>query len=135
MSNTILFVVDVTRITSRGIDLKVNDAIKNFKSSLTRVGSSVKGVLCIKLYYTVKKSSMFGFSQVEEKVLFEKWVLPVVVRSEKSMAAESLDTEARNLLDYSRDQVQRCLIDIFEVIIMYVCMYVCMCFSVYVLRI
>jgi hypothetical protein len=95
------------------VDGRVADSIKNFKSSLTRVGSSVKGVLSVRFFITLKKSSWF--TQVEEKQCFERWVLPVVVRTEKSIAADSLESDSRTHIDHSRDQVQRCLIDIFEV--------------------
>lgn len=115
------------RISSDDVHAKVLSAVKNFKASLTRVGGAVKGVICINFYVTVLKKN-WVFQQVEDKAIFERWVLPVSVRQEKPSSSslsnaeamshspsQSVGDEYRSSVESSLDHVQRCLMDIFAV--------------------
>ena len=114
------------RINSEEAHAKVLSAIKNFKASLTRVGGAVKGVICIRFYVKTLKTN-WVFQQVEDKQVFERWVLPVSVRQERSSSfsasnespshsqSQSLGDDSRCSVEGSLDHVQRCLMDIFSV--------------------
>lgn len=109
------------RISSDDVHAKVLSAIKNFKASLTRVGGAVKGVICVNFYVKVLKTN-WVFQQVEDKAIFERWVLPVAVRQERPSSSsvsnndspsQSIADENRSAVENSLDHVQRCLMDIF----------------------
>lgn len=113
------------RINSEETHAKVLSAIKNFKASLTRVGGAVKGVICIRFYVKTLKTN-WVFQQVEDKQVFERWVLPVAVRQERSSSfsasnsespshSQSMGDDNRGSVEGSLDHVQRCLMDIFSV--------------------
>lgn len=107
---------------------KVLSAVKNLKASLTRVGSAVKGVVHIVFFERVMKTN-WVFQQVEDRQIFERWVLPVSVRQERPSSSsvssadspappaqtQSMVDENRSWVEYSLDHVQRCLMDIFGV--------------------
>jgi hypothetical protein len=106
------------RIDRPEVEGRVQSAIKNFKESLPRGGSISKGVICIK-FYTKSVKTVYIIHKVEEKQVFETWMLPVSVkidRSAGSFSGESVDGDARGpSVETSLDHVQRCLMNIFTV--------------------
>ena len=103
------------RIDNDDVEAKVNSAVKNFRASLMRVGTS-KGILCVKFYLKSIRQNWL-YQQVEEKIVFEKWSIPIGVRQERlagTASVESVDSESA-FVEYSLDQVQRSLMQIFTV--------------------
>ena len=102
-------------------------------------------MICVNFYVKVMKTN-WVFQKVEDKLVFERWKLPVVVRQERSSSSSisnadspshsqsGADAENKSSTEYSLDHVQRCLMDIFAVSVNDVCLFALVNFYVKVMN-
>ena len=64
------------------LDRKVDDAIEHFMRTLTPIGPELMaGNLAISFYERRSKNKLFGLVNQEEKIVWEQWILRVVVNN------------------------------------------------------
>ena len=64
------------------LDCKVDDSIETFLRSLSPIGPELMaGCLTLSFYERKAKNKLFGLVHQEEKVVWEQWVLKVVVNN------------------------------------------------------
>ena len=64
------------------LDCKVDDSIETFLRTLTPIGPELMaGCLTLSFYERKAKNKLFGLVHQEEKVVWEQWVLRVVVNN------------------------------------------------------
>lgn len=64
------------------LDKKVDDSIEEFLKSLVQIGPELlSGCLTISFFERRASKQLFGFVSHEEKIIFEQWILHVVVNN------------------------------------------------------
>mmetsp|Transcript_6732 Transcript_6732/g.17204 ORF Transcript_6732/g.17204 Transcript_6732/m.17204 type:complete len:206 (-) Transcript_6732:376-993(-) len=84
----------VAACLDNALELTVEDAIAKFYKSLHLVGPDLeRGELVLSFYETRKKAGFLGFgAQKEEKLYWERWIIPVIVS--RGIAQTSAETES-----------------------------------------
>jgi hypothetical protein len=87
------------------LDCKVDDSIETFLRSLTPIGPELMtGCLTLSFYERKAKNKLFGLVHQEEKVVWEQWVLRVVVNN----TPRPMGGDEASVIERQRIQVRSC---------------------------
>ena len=81
---------------------RAQDAVSHF---CTNFPASGRGVLCVRFYQTVKKSTLFGFGEKLENVLWEHWNVQLRI-------ARDVDAAVDGQRQRSAHELRACIEDI-----------------------
>lgn len=79
-----LFALSYVRCGVAAVDKSVEEAIEKFSNQLRLNRDTSRGRIVLSFYNRRIKKTFFGMSSTEEKVYWEKWVIPVVASSKSS---------------------------------------------------
>jgi autophagy-related protein 101 len=84
------------------VDHAIEGALRQFKEGLQMVGPALfRGHLLVSFFERKRNTTMFGFGSKEEKVVWEQWVIPVLMGRASSVSEpsepQSGDSEGRDV--------------------------------------
>lgn len=100
------------------IDKKVDDAIESFLQSLSQIGPELlSGSLTLSFYERIASRQLFGLVSHEEKVVWEQWVLRVIVNNTpRPISNDSASViERQRIQDTAESMLRTSLMKIFEI--------------------
>lgn len=101
------------------VDQKVDDAIENFLRSLTQIGPELlSGCLTLSFFERRATRQLFGLVSHEEKVVWEQWILRVVVNNTpRPISNDSAAViERQRIQDTAEGMLRSALAKIFEIV-------------------
>ncbi|KAL3805522.1 hypothetical protein ACHAWO_000660 [Cyclotella atomus] len=99
------------------LDCKVDDSIETFLRSLAPIGPELMaGCLTLSFYERKAKNKLFGLVHQEEKVVWEQWVLRVVVNNTpRPMGGDEASViERQRIQDTAEGMLKAALFRVFE---------------------
>lgn len=100
------------------IDKKVDDAIEHFLRSLTQIGPELlSGCLTLSFFERRATRQLFGLVSHEEKVVWEQWILRVVVNNTPRPVNDDSASviERQRIQDTAEGMLRSVLLKIFEI--------------------
>mmetsp|Transcript_21735 Transcript_21735/g.39282 ORF Transcript_21735/g.39282 Transcript_21735/m.39282 type:complete len:242 (+) Transcript_21735:29-754(+) len=99
------------------LDRKVDDSIETFLRTLTPIGPELmRGNLAVSFFERRSKNKLFGLVNQEEKVVWEQWILRVVVNNTPRPMGEDEASviERQRIQDTAEGMLKAVLLKVFE---------------------
>ncbi|KAI2498619.1 Autophagy-related protein [Fragilaria crotonensis] len=99
------------------VEQKVDDAIEAFLRTLSQIGPELmSGSLVLSFYERRASKQLFGLVSHEERLVWEQWILRVVVNNTRPMSDNSAAViERQRLQDTAEGMLRAVLMQIFEI--------------------
>jgi hypothetical protein len=100
------------------VESSVLQGLQSLRDSLVEVGPHIfRGSLILSFYVTREHKALFGFISNQEKSIFERWKIPILI-NEKPIPRgldETSEFERNRIIESSRKLVVERMMNIFEV--------------------
>ena len=100
------------------LDRRVDDAIENFLRSLTQIGPELlSGCLTLSFFERRASKQLFGLMNHEERVVWEQWIIRVVVNNTPRPVGEDSASviERQRMQDTAERLLKSALLKVFEI--------------------